>query len=71
LVVTVLTLIALAATLWAGWLSFRRGREAGENGGSGENRERFLGLVGGWFSVILALIILADGAAIWVLGSCG
>ncbi len=69
-VVILLTLLALLPTLYIAWVSYRRAgslvikRE-------GENVSQVLEIVSVLFSVILALIILADGISLLVLGPCG
>jgi len=65
--VLLLTLAALLGHLFIG-VQCWRGIQAGEND---EYRSRFFGIVGFSFNLILALVVLADGVSILVLGSCG
>ncbi len=66
-VVILLTLAALLGHLYLGRVTWRRMR----TGESDEYGSRFLGMVGFWFNLLLALVVLADGVSILVLGSCG
>jgi len=70
-IVLALTLIAVFGVFFVGYRAWQRARASGEAGTNGENGERFLGMVGSTFSIILAMVILADGASILVLGACG
>lgn len=69
-VVLFLTLLALLPTLFIGWRALQRSRQANSGAPDEESSTRFLGIVAATFSLILALIILADGASIIVLRPC-